>query len=244
MVCLSVNVNKIAWLRNARAGKEPDPLEFALQAIACGVQGITVHPRPDLRHITPLDVIKIKKNISVELNIEGNPRSLPQKNYPGFLAIVKELLPQQCTLVPDLARQITSDHGWDLKKNCSYLQEVVCELKELGLRVSLFLNANNKNLKFLAKIQPHRVELFTGPFAKNFGTKREHIYWQQLVTAAEKITQLKIGLNAGHDLNLQNLPQMKKLLGLQEVSIGQALVTDALQIGWQSSIKKYLACLQ
>lgn len=244
MIQLSVNVNKIAWLRNARAGKNPDPLDFALQAIDCGVQGITVHPRPDLRHITPDDVFAIKKNINVELNIEGNPKNLAQKQYLGFLPLVKEILPEQCTLVPDKTNQKTSDHGWDLKANYSYLQEVVAELSQLKIRVSLFLNADNIEWDLLSGIQPQRVELFTGPFAKSFGTANEPFFWQQLFLAAQKIKQLKIGLNAGHDLNLQNLQRVKELENLQEVSIGQALVSEALNEGWQSRIKKYLACLQ
>ena len=243
MIAISVNVNKIALLRNSRAGKHPDPLAFALQAIACGVQGITVHPRPDLRHIVPQDVYNIKKNITVEFNIEGNPLSLSNKHYPGFLNLVREVLPQQCTLVPDQEHQKTSDHGWNLNQHSSYLQEVVAELQSLGIRVSLFLGADYQELALLAKINPDRVELFTGPFAENFGTLKEKFYWQQLVTASEKITKLKIGLNAGHDLNLTNLCYVRRLKNLQEVSIGQALVTEALTEGWQSRIKKYLACL-
>ena len=250
MICLSVNINKIALLRNARDSKKPDPLDFALQAIDCGVQGITVHPRPDLRHITPDDVFRIKKNIynkntAIELNIEGNPTALAQKNqYPGFLILVKEILPQQCTLVPDNITQKTSDHGWNLKTHYSYLQEVIEELTQLGIRVSLFLEADCKNWDLLPSIKAQRVELFTGPFANNFGTSRELFFWQQLTQAAKKIAQLGIGLNAGHDLNLQNLVKIRQLQNLQEVSIGQALVTEALYKGWQNRIKEYLDCLQ
>jgi pyridoxine 5-phosphate synthase len=244
MIGLSVNVNKIAWLRNARLGTEPDPLKFALQAIACGVHGITVHPRPDLRHITPRDVANIKKNISVELNIEGNPLSPAREKYPGCLPLVKEFLPQQCTLVPDSEHQITSDHGWDLKQKATYLQEVVCELQELRIRVSLFLDASFEDWDLLAEVKPDRVELFTGPFAQNFGKAKGNFYWHQLRIAAEKIAELNIELNAGHDLNLQNLQKVKNLKHLKEVSIGQALVAESLREGWQQRIKKYLACLQ
>ena len=143
MVALSVNINKIALLRNARAGEHPDPLAFALSAIECGAQGITVHPRPDLRHITPDDVYKIKAKIGeVELNIEGNPKSLATEKYTGFLPLVKKVLPTQCTLVPDTSTQLTSDHGWNLEKEENYLTKTILELKELGIRVSLFMDAD------------------------------------------------------------------------------------------------------
>ena len=244
MALLSVNVNKIALLRNARDTSEPCPLSFALEAIESGAKSITVHPRPDLRHITPDDTYKIKKNISVELNIEGNPLSLENNKYPGFLNLVKNVIPTQCTLVPDEEGQKTSDHGWDLKKNFSYLQEIVAELSELGIRVSIFLDASNKDWESLVKIKPQRVELFTGPFAYYFGTEKEPIYWQQLLDAAEKISELNIGLNAGHDLNLQHLPRIKKLKNLKEVSIGQALVVDSFKKGWKETIMAYLDCLE
>ena len=244
MVALSVNVNKIALLRNARGSKDPDPVYFAMAAVDCGVQGITVHPRPDLRHITPDDVINLKSKVSkVEFNIEGNPQSLPNKKYPGFLKIVKDVLPEQCTFVPDDDSQLTSDHGWSLKKHCSYLTEAVGEIQELGIRVSLFIDAMCPDLELLEKIKPARVELFTGPFANAFGSSLEEKYWQQLESIAKIVTQLNIEINAGHDLNLQNLVRMKNLPQLKEVSIGQALISEALELGWSNTIKKYLIIL-
>lgn len=244
MIALSINVNKIALLRNARKGNVPDPLDFAIQAIECGAQGITVHPRADLRHITPNDVSRIKNNIQKsEFNIEGNPQSVATKKYPGFLNLVSEVLPTQCTLVPDKMQQLTSDHGWDLEKEKNYLVEVVEHLQKLNIRVSLFVDANYPNLDVLAAIRPNRVELFTGPFANNWGGEQQQKHWQQLVNASQKITAMGIDLNAGHDLNLSNLQLIKKLPKLKEVSIGQALVTESLRDGWQNTIKKYLKVL-
>ena len=244
MVALSVNINKIALLRNARAGEHPDPLAFALSAIECGAQGITVHPRPDLRHITPDDVYKIKAKIGeVELNIEGNPKSLATEKYTGFLPLVKKVLPTQCTLVPDTSTQLTSDHGWNLEKEEDYLKKTILELKELGIRVSLFMDADCSQWNLLEKIAPDRVELFTGPYAQHFGSEKEEFYFAQLLQASKKITEMGIGLNAGHDLNLQNLVIIKKLKNLQEVSIGQAIVTESLEWGWKNTIQKYLQVL-
>ena len=244
MVALSVNINKIALLRNARTGEHPDPLTFALSAIECGAQGITVHPRPDLRHITPDDVYKIKSKIGeVEFNIEGNPKSLATEKYTGFLPLVKKVLPTQCTLVPDTDSQLTSDHGWNLEKEADYLKPTILELKELGIRVSLFMDADFSQWELLEKIAPDRVELFTGPYAQYFGSGKENFYFQQLSKAAGKIAETGIGLNAGHDLNLQNLAKIKKLKNLQEVSIGQAIVTESLEWGWKNTIQKYLQVL-
>ena len=187
MVALSVNINKIALLRNARAGELPDPLAFALSAIECGAQGITVHPRPDLRHITPDDVYKIKSKIGeVELNIEGNPKSLATEKYTGFLPLVKKVLPTQCTLVPDTDSQLTSDHGWNLEKEEDYLKKTILELKELGIRVSLFMDADCSQWNLLEKIAPDRVELFTGPYAQHFGSEKEEFYFAQLLQASKK----------------------------------------------------------
>ncbi len=244
MIALSINVNKIALLRNARAGIEPDPLAYALSAIECGVSGITVHPRPDLRHITPDDVYRIKAKIrEVEFNIEGNPKSLATKNYPGFISLVRKISPQQCTLVPDISTQLTSDHGWDLEKDANYLKDIVLELKSLGIRVSLFMDADFSKWDLLTKIAPDRVELFTGPYAQHFGSEKEEFYFGKLVQASEKIAEIGIDLNAGHDLNSQNLPKIKRLKNLKEVSIGQAIVTESLKWGWKNTIQKYLKIL-
>jgi len=248
---LSVNLNKVALIRNAREGEYPSVIEFARRSLDAGANGLTVHPRPDQRHIRPSDVLNIsefirhyrnEKNNSVEFNIEGNPFAAPQDNYPGLIELVREARPDQCTLVPDSDTQKTSDHGFDLKSDASRLSPIISELKQLGCRVSLFMDPEVHQIGLAAKIGADRIELYTGPFAaacdKNSDAAEKS--FNEHKTAAEHAHSLGLGINAGHDLNLINLERYKKLPFLLEVSIGHALTVDALIHGWEKTIRKYL----
>ena len=244
MTNLSVNVNKIAWLRNARGGETPSIIELSKICIENGVQGITVHPRDDMRHINPSDVKSIKSLVSkfaVELNVEGNPFSGSKGNYPGFLEIVKQNNPDQCTLVPDKPDQLTSDHGWDLLKDTAQLEELIQDIKSFGSRVSLFIDPNLDQISRAKKIGADRIELYTGPYAKlvkqNKGLKELLNTYSLSAIHAHKIG---LGVNAGHDLNLDNLEVFLEKCNIDEVSIGHALISDALKYGLESTITKYL----
>ena len=248
MIALSVNINKIALIRNSRPGDNPNLLDYAQKCIAYGANGITVHPRPDQRHIRASDCAILKTNISVELNIEGNPFAgftISNRNdvddYPGFMAIVEEVLPAQCTLVPDSTLQLTSDHGFDLKRETSPLQEVIERLKTLGIRVSLFMDPDLEQISLAKQIGADRIELYTGPYAD---AKDQAASFALYRKAAEHAQQEGLGINAGHDLNLQNLPLFATLPGLQEVSIGHALTIDALNYGLEETIRRYLSVLK
>ncbi len=240
MTALSVNVNKIAWLRNARGGNDPDILWAVQTCIDAGAHGITVHPRPDLRHIRPHDVRAIADAVTVEYNIEGNPFEGAMGDYPGFLSLVREVRPAQATLVPDSVDQITSNQGWRIARHRAELERAIGELKDLGCRVSLFMDPDSDEFELAKKIGADRVELYTEDYALAHGTDEHSKVLQRYATAASKAQQLGLGVNAGHDFNLKNLSDFLKIPGILEVSIGHALTSDALKYGLSSTVHKYL----
>ena len=232
MTRLSVNINKIATLRNS-----PSVKDAALNCQKYGEQGITVHARPDERHITRHDVYEIKPLISTEFNIEGYPSE-------DFLKMVIEIKADQVTLVPDTHNQLTSDHGWDTWKNLSFLKEVISRLQENGIRTSIFVDPDIEAIEGAAEIKTDRIELYTEPYATIYPIDR-HKAIEPFVEAAKFAANLNIGVNAGHDLSLENLNFMyKNIPNLLEVSIGHALIADALYLGLETTIKKYLECLR
>lgn len=238
MTVLSVNVNKIALLRNSRGRDFPNVVDFSAQVIDLGVAGITVHPRPDQRHITRQDVYDLSDFLSqrkgVEFNIEGYPSN-------DFVEMVLEVKPTQCTLVPDQPDQLTSDHGWNIKNNETLLQAVLTRLRNGGIRSSLFLDPDVSAVEQVPAIGADRIELYTEQFASDFGTEAEQATLAQYAAAAAKASELGIGLNAGHDLDLQNLPRFLEIPHILEVSIGHALVVESLQQGLRPVIQQYLA---
>jgi pyridoxine 5-phosphate synthase len=243
---LSVNVNKVALLRNAREGGVPDVVAIALAAIEAGAHGITVHPRPDLRHIRPQDVRDIAAAIDVEFNIEGNPFSPPGAGYPGFLALVREVRPAQATLVPDSVDQLTSDHGWAVAASRAHLAPVIDELKTLGCRVSLFMDCGTQELELVRGLGADRIELYTEDYARAHaaGASARDAALAAYAATARQAQSLGLGVNAGHDLNLHNLRDFcASVPDVREVSIGQALVADALMLGLPATVRRYLACL-
>lgn len=238
MIALSVNINKIATLRNARGGDTPNLIEYALNIEKFGANGITVHPRPDERHIKYSDVRELKKNISVELNIEGNPRE------NSFVDLVLETLPNQVTLVPDTTGQLTSDHGWDTIKNKSFLIEMIELFKDNNIRTSLFLDPDEKLIIGAKEIGTDRIELYTESYASNF-SKDPAKAIKSYVKSANLANELELGLNAGHDLNLENLKYFSQnIKALKEVSIGHALISDALNYGMENTVKMYLRTIK
>jgi len=260
MTDLSVNLNKIALIRNSRSGNYPDVIAHAATCITAGAHGITVHPRPDQRHIRPTDVTRlhqlIKKyntenNASIEFNIEGNPfaeaSAYPAGHYPGFISLVLNSPPHQCTLVPDSNDQLTSDHGFDLKKSGKKLSPVIQDLKRAQIRVSLFMDPDLEQISIAADLGADRIELYTGPFAecylKNPDSHETNTLFAQHCKAAEHACRLGLGVNAGHDLNLQNLRLYRTLPHLNEVSIGHALIVDAIHSGLTSTVQTYLKTL-
>lgn len=238
MTKLSVNINKIATLRNSRGGNHPDVVKAAVDAQRFGANGITVHPRPDERHIRYDDVREIKKIITTEFNIEGNCRE--QK----FVDLVLETKPHQVTLVPDELGQITSDHGWDTIKHKDYLKEMIAVFQKAGIRVSIFVDPVLEMVEGAAQTGTHRIELYTESYAKNFLTNKEAAA-APYVIAAKRATELGLGLNAGHDLDLHNLNYFHQSIPqLDEVSIGHALISDALYLGFENVIQLYKRQLQ
>lgn len=238
MTKLSVNINKIATLRNSRGGNVPNVLSAALACEKFGAEGITVHPRPDERHIRYQDVFDLKAKISTEFNIEGNCRE--QK----FIDLVLANTPAQVTLVPDEEGQLTSNHGWDTIKHREYLSEMVSLFQSEGIRVSIFVDPDEKMVEAAAKTGTDRVELYTEAYATDFHSNREKAI-EPYVKAALAAQKVGLGLNAGHDLDLHNLQYFKQNIpGLLEVSIGHALIADALYLGLEETIKRYLACLK
>lgn len=238
MINLSVNLNKVALLRNTRTIGIPDVIKAAHICIGAGAQGITVHPRPDQRHIKPSDVYALAKMITVEFNIEGNPF------IPPFMEIVREVKPTQCTLVPDKPDAFTSDHGWDLSIYGKQLISIIKELKELNIRVSLFMEPDVEQIQRAKEIGADRIELYTEPYARAFVREEEDQLLPKYVEAAKKAKEIGLGVNAGHDLNLQNLRKFCSTVpGVQEVSIGHALISDALEIGLFNAVKEYLKVL-
>lgn len=247
MVALSVNINKIALLRNSRSGNFPDLLQHAKQCIEHGADGITVHPRPDQRHIRASDIPALKsllKNFpTIEFNIEGNPFAAAQGSYPGFMALIEQSRPEQCTLVPDSDAQLTSDHGFDLKRDGERLQPFITQLKNWGCRVSLFMDPDCEQIALAKAIGADRIELYTGPYAEACIRSDAKNIAEQLqlhAAACAHANAIGLGVNAGHDLNLDNLPALLKALpALAEVSIGHALVVDALQHGLTTTVANY-----
>ena len=237
MTKLSVNINKVATLRNARGGNNPDVEKVAQDCQLFGAQGITVHPRPDERHIRYQDVREIKPLITTELNIEGNP-------IEKYIELVLEVKPTQVTLVPDGDKQLTSNHGWDTLQNRAFLTDVVGRFKEAGIRTSIFVDPSAEMVKGAKDCGADRVELYTEPYASNYARNREEAI-KPFVEAAVAARELKLGLNAGHDLSLENLAYYHRMIPwTDEVSIGHALICDALYIGLKNTIEKYLDCLK
>ena len=236
MTNLSVNINKIATLRNARGGDNPNVLRVALDCERFGAQGITVHPRPDERHIRRQDVFDLRPALTTELNIEGYPS-------PEFIELVQQVVPAQVTLVPDSPEQLTSNHGWDTKKHLDFLSKVVADFQEKGIRVSIFVDADPEMVDYAAKAGADRVELYTEPYAAQYPIDREAAI-TPFVRAGERAKQLGVGLNMGHDLSLENLAYMHQHMPyVDECSIGHALVCDALYLGLEETIRRYRACL-
>lgn len=233
MTKLSININKVALIRNSRGGNYPDLVKFAKDCELFGAQGITIHPRPDERHARFSDIEDLKKVVTTELNIEGKP-------HERFIEEVLKHKPHQCTLVPDADNAITSDSGWDTIKYQSYLTDIIKDLKAAGIRVSIFLNADTKLVESAAKTGADRIELYTGPYAENFFKGKEKAI-ADFVATAKAAESVGLGLNAGHDLNLDNLKYFKSQIpNLLEVSIGHALISDALYYGISNTVQQYL----
>jgi pyridoxine 5-phosphate synthase len=229
---LSVNINKIATLRNSRGGNNPDVVKAAVDVQRFGADGVTVHPRPDERHIRYQDVRQIRKIITTEFNIEGN--CTEQK----FVDLVLEVKPDQVTLVPDVLGQLTSDHGWDTIKNRDYLRDIIAVFKKAGIRVSIFVDPDIEMVEGAALTGTDRIELYTESYAKQFANRQQAIV--PFVGAAKKARELGLELNAGHDLDLQNLKFFKQNIPwINEVSIGHALISDALYLGLENAVQLY-----
>jgi pyridoxine 5-phosphate synthase len=239
MTKLSVNINKIATLRNSRGSNNPDVIKAAIDVQRFGADGVTVHPRPDERHIRYHDVREIKKIIKTEFNIEGNCRE--QK----FVDLVLETRPDQVTLVPDALGQITSDHGWDTLKNKDYLSEIINVFRSAKIRVSIFVDPVVEMVAGAAATGTDRIELYTEAYARHYATGNRQQAIQPYVAAAKKAKELGLGLNAGHDLDLQNLKLFNESIPwLDEVSIGHALICDAIYLGLENSVQLYKRQLQ
>lgn len=243
MTALSINLNKISLLRNSREGNYPNIVKHAKICIEHGADGITVHPRPDQRHVRPKDVrdlaelVRLRPNL--EFNVEGNPFAPPIADYPGFLELVEETNPDQCTLVPDTDSQLTSDHGFDLHSSGEALYPIIQRLKSQGMRVSLFMDPDLEQIDLAAKVGADRIELYTGPYAASWGTDSLEAIFQQHLKAAQLATSLGMGVNAGHDLNLDNLAKFSSIPNLLEVSIGHAFIVDSLSMGMASTVQAY-----
>ncbi len=236
MTKLSVNINKVATLRNARGENLPNVLKVAEDCQRFGADGITVHPRPDERHITKKDVFDLQSKINTEFNIEGYPS-------PEFIAMVKRVKPSQVTFVPDAPNTLTSNEGWDTVTHELFLSELVSEMQAVDIRTSLFVGTNPDKIKAASRIGTDRIELFTGPYAKQYTIDKEAAI-APFVEAAQLAKSLGLGVNAGHDLNLENLNYLiVNIPWIKEVSIGHALISDALYMGLEKTIKAYKNCL-
>lgn len=237
MTHLSVNINKIATLRNARGGNNPDVIKVAIDCERFGAQGITVHPRPDERHIRYADAIELKRIVTTEFNIEGYPDE-------RYMKLVQETKPEQATLVPDKPDAITSNAGWDTVKNETMLKEIIAELKSFGVRVSVFVDPSSRMVEGAKKIGADRIELYTEPYASQYHQNRAEAV-KPYIDASKVAHELDLGINAGHDLDLHNLRFLKQSIPyLDEVSIGHALICDALYLGLENTIQLYLRELQ
>ncbi|KJS04109.1 MAG: pyridoxamine 5'-phosphate oxidase [Gammaproteobacteria bacterium BRH_c0] len=248
MIKLSVNLNKIALIRNSRDGNYPSATAFGQLCIDAGADGITVHPRPDQRHIRPGDVrdlsALVQKHPGLEFNIEGNPFAAARGSYPGLMALVEETLPHQCTLVPDSNDQLTSDHGFDLTRSAAALSPLIKALHNLGVRVSLFMDPDVEQIRLARDIGADRIELYTGPFAAAWGNSAElEPLFSRYRDAAQTALDIGLGVNAGHDLNLDNLGRFATVPGLLEVSIGHALTVDSLRMGMGNAVAAYKVIL-
>lgn len=251
MIALSVNLNKIALIRNSRDTTNPSVTEHARMCIAAGADGITVHPRPDQRHIRASDCFELAAMLAVEFNIEGNPMAGPRRSdragvgdYPGFMQLVKDIRPAQCTLVPDGDQQLTSDHGFDLKRDGEQVAPLVAELKALGIRTSLFMDPDPEQIRLAAQLGADRIELYTESYARAYRDQADvEAVFRRFVVAAETAAEAGLGLNAGHDLDLDNLPRFATVPGLLEVSIGHALTVDAIRMGLANAVSAYQRAL-
>ena len=236
MVNLSVNINKIATLRNARGGSLPNLVQFAKDCENYGAQGITIHPRPDQRHITTKDAYELAPVVTTEFNIEGYPDE-------RYMKLIQDLKPAQATLVPDPPGVLTSDNGWDIENNKDFLSRIILALKKNGVRSSIFVNADIESIYLASEVKTDAIEFYTGPYADAFHVNKEKAV-KPYVDAAELANKLGLRINAGHDLNLENLNFFKtRVKHLSEVSIGHAIVTDALYLGIKKTITAYKACL-
>jgi pyridoxine 5-phosphate synthase len=248
MTDLSINLNKIALIRNSREGNYPNVVSHAQLCIDNGADGITVHPRPDQRHIRPRDVHQLAELVTpvdhVEFNIEGNPFAPAMADYPGFIELVEQTQPDQCTLVPDGDDQLTSDHGFDLRALGEQLRPIIRRLKDQGMRVSLFMDADLAQIELAAKIGADRIELYTGPYAAAWSSDTLDTIFEQHWAAAELATSLGMGVNAGHDLNQDNLAKFASIPSLLEVSIGHAFTVDSLAMGMAHTVRAYKALLR
>lgn len=247
MTLLSVNLNKIAVLRNSRGGTEPDILRAAHTCIDAGCGGITVHPRPDQRHVRPDDVRSLAAMLRgrVEYNIEGNPFAPARGAYPGLIALAREVRPAQVTLVPDSDGQITSDHGFDLERDIDTLRPIVAELSDIGCRVSLFVDAGATGFEAAAAIGVQRIEIYTGPYAHAFASGDVQDELERCADTARRAQHAGLAVNAGHDLSQANLGTFKAAIpGLAEVSIGHALIGEALYEGLATTVRNYLQILR
>jgi len=244
---LSVNLNKIALIRNSRETTIPSVVEAAVTCIRAGAQGITVHPRPDQRHIRPSDVYDLAELLTrpdysdIELNIEGNPYAGATENgYPGFMALINAVKPDQCTLVPDDPNQLTSDHGWNLTGESNRLKPLVAKLKADNIRVSCFMEPDHEQLRLANHLGTDRIEFYTGPYADHYSSLEGGSILQTFIDAGTLAVSLGLGINAGHDLNQDNLARFcLEVPNVAEVSIGHAIVTDALWIGLSETVSKY-----
>jgi pyridoxine 5-phosphate synthase len=237
MTKLSVNINKIATLRNARGGNIPDVIKVAIDCQAFGAEGITVHPRPDQRHIRYSDVFDLQSKVKTEFNIEGNPT-------PEFISLIEKIRPSQVTLVPDSHDAITSSSGWDTITHKEFLSEVVSKFQSMGVRTSIFVDHNPDIIRAASQIGTDRIELYTGPYAEEFIKNKEKAI-SPYIEAAKLAKNLGLGVNAGHDLNLDNLNYLYiNIPWIKEVSIGHSLISDALYMGLEKTIKAYKDCLK
>jgi pyridoxine 5-phosphate synthase len=249
MTKLSVNLNKVALIRNSRDTTIPSVVNAAKTAIAAGAQGITVHPRPDMRHIRPDDVLALADLLAreeyrdIEFNIEGNPYAGREENgYPGFIELVQQVNPHQATLVPDGPAQLTSDHGWDLTSDSNRLRVIVDELQRSNIRISLFMDPDYEQIKRAAQLGTNRIEFYTGPYADAFPNHGDIL--KPFIETAELASELGLEINAGHDLNLDNLETFcAEVPNVAEVSIGHAIITDALWMGLATTVARYRAIL-
>ena len=249
MTALSVNLNKIALLRNSREGSYPDVIDFAQRAVAAGANGLTVHPRPDQRHIRTEDALQLSDYVQslddIELNIEGNPfaqaNNTGKRSYPGLMPLVEMTRPHQTTLVPDTEGQLTSDHGFNLKKDSERLQPIVAQLKAWGIRCSLFMDPDIEQIDLAQAIGADCIELYTGPYAEAYARSQKDA--SQLLlryqSACHHAKTIGLTVNAGHDLNLNNLKEFLTIGNIAEVSIGHALTVDALLLGYRNAIVGY-----